>query len=295
MLEGIANIILFGLFLASIYGLQTISFNLVVGMLRIINLAHAELIVLGTYIAYWSWFLFNLDPFLSLPLSAILGLLTGFALYHLLIKRLAFSTDAALIATFALSLVLSEFMKVLWTANSRGISWTLGSIRISSITVPINYICSTLGSIITIFLIYFIMYKTYFGKACRAVAIDPIASAICGVNVRKTLLYGFVFSSCLAFISGNLLIVYTPTGINPYMGSTIIARCLVIATLGGLGNPWGALIGGLIIGMIEQVMPIFLMTFVPGIEPFSFTPFIYFMAYLLILLVKPEGILGGRR
>lgn len=295
MLESIASMMLFGLFLASVYSLQTISFNLVVGMLRILNLAHAELIVFGTYIAYWSWVLFNLDPFVSLPLSAILGLAAGFALYHLLIKKLVFSTDAALIATFALSLVLSEFMKVLWTANYRGISWTLGSIRVSSITVPVTYICSTLGSIVTILLIYFIMYKTYFGKACRAVAIDPTASAICGVNVKKTLLYGFVFSSCLAFISGNLLVVYAPTGINPYMGNTIIARCLVIATLGGLGNPWGALIGGLIIGMIEQIMPIVLMTIVPGIEPFSFTPFIYFMAYLLILLVKPEGILGGRR
>jgi branched-chain amino acid transport system permease protein len=293
MFDLIIQVLVFGVFTAAIYSLQALGFNIVVGAMRILNLAHAELVVLGAYVSYWAWVFFGFNPIQSIPLSALLGVITGLISYDFLIKRFAYSADVALVATFALSLVLKEGMKIFWTANYRGIPWTLGSISFNDITVPITYIYTLIGSLVLILAVYIIMYKTYFGKACRAVAFDRETAAICGVNVKRILRYGFALSSCLAFVSGNLLTVYTSSGINPYMGQVIMVKCLIISTLGGLGNPWGALVGGLTIGMLEQIIPVVIMKYVPNIEPFMFTPFVYSLIFILILLLKPEGILGG--
>ncbi|MEM3550358.1 MAG: branched-chain amino acid ABC transporter permease, partial [Candidatus Bathyarchaeia archaeon] len=228
-----------------------------------------------------------------LPISALIGLIFGIILFFILIKKVVFSPDNALLVTFSLASIFQEGMKAAWTPNYRGVPWTLGTLSFSFITLPITYVLTFILNLAIILVVYFVIFKTYFGKAIRAVTIDPTAATFCGVNVDTTLAYGFAFATALGFIGGTFVVVYTSSGINPYMGTAFLGKSIVVAVIGGLGNAWGALAGGLLVGMLEQILPIFL-KYVPGIEPFTFTPFIYFVIFLIILLVRPGGLLGGK-
>jgi len=295
MLELALQVLVYGSIIGAVYGLATMGLNLVWGVMRVVNFTHAEFLTLGAYTAYWAWVLIGLDPISSLPLSALLGFAIGMLMFYILIYRLLFSPDihSTLVATFALGIALAELMKVLWTADYRGITWALGVIKHSWLSIPITYVIAFTACILIMIMMYFILYKTYIGKSIRAVIWDSGAAAICGVNVKKTLAVGFALGSALAFVGGSLILVYLPTGLNPYMGHVYLLKCFVIAVVGGLGNPWGALVGGLILGLIEQAAPI-LLGYIPGVEPLSFTPFVGFLILIIVLLIRPEGVLGER-
>lgn len=267
--------------------------NLVWGVMRVVNFAHAQFLTLGAYIAYWSWVLLGLNPIATIPISALLGFIIGIFTFYALIYKLLRSPEihSTLVATFAFGIALEELMKVLWTADYRGISWALGTVKYPWFSIPISYVITFITCIILIVIMYFILYRTYFGKSIRAVIWDQDAAAICGVNVKTTLALGFALGSVLAFIGGTTIITYLPTGINPYMGHTYLLKCFVIAVVGGLGNPWGALVGGLILGLLEQAMPFFL-GYIPEVEPLSLTPFLSFLILIIMLLIMPKGVLG---
>jgi branched-subunit amino acid ABC-type transport system permease component len=293
VIEIVIQALVYGVFLAAVYGVIAMGFNLVAGIVRMLNLAHAEFIALGAYATYWLWVLLSFNPIAALPISALIGLVVGVMLYFILIKKVVFSPDNALLITFSLSCIFQETMKILWTPNYRGVPWTLGTVSFPFINFPITYIFTFTVNLAIILVVYFVIFKTYFGKAIRAVTIDPTAASFCGVNVDATLAYGFAFAVALAFVGGTLIVVYISSGINPYMGTAFLGKSIVVAVIGGLGNAWGALAGGLLVGMLEQILPIFL-KYVPGIEPFTFTPFVYFVLFLIILLVRPGGLLGGK-
>jgi len=296
MFELIVQVLVYGVIIGAVYGLATMGLNLIWGVMRVVNFTHAELLTLGAYTAYWAWVLIGLNPIASIPLSALLGFVIGIFIFYIIIYRLLFSPDihSTLVATFALGVALAELMKVLWTADYRGVPWALGVIKFSWFSIPITYVFTFISCILIIIIVYFILYRTYFGKSIRAVIWDSGAAAICGVNVKATLALGFALGSALAFIGGSLIVVYLPTGINPYMGHLYLLRCFVIAVVGGLGNPWGALAGGLVLGLLEQASPIVL-GYIPGVEPLSLTPFLSFLILIIVLIIMPEGILGRRR
>jgi branched-chain amino acid transport system permease protein len=295
MFELAFQVLVYGLIIGAVYGLATMGLNLIWGVMRVVNFTHAEFLTLGAYTAYWAWVLLGLNPIASIPLSALLGFAVGLLVFYVIIYKLLFSPDihSTLVATFALGIALAELMKVLWTADYRGVPWALGVIGYSWFSIPTTYVIAFTTCVLIILAMYLILYRTYLGKSIRAVIWDPGAAAICGVNVKRTLAIGFALGSALAFIGGSLIVVYLPTGINPYMGHLYLLKCFVIAVVGGLGNPWGALVGGLVLGLIEQAAPT-LLGFIPGVEPLSFTPFIGFLALIIVLLVRPEGILGKR-
>jgi branched-chain amino acid transport system permease protein len=284
--------LIFGIMIAALYGLASMGFSLVAGIMRIINFAHPDLLSLGAYVAYWLWILIGFDPVMSLPVSIVLGFVAGLLLFNL-IKKSA-SPDVLLLITFSVGIVLEEGMRLVWSPNYRGISWSLGVIKFYTASVPVTYIIGFIVNVIVIGILYFVLYKTYFGKALRAVSIDPEAAAFCGVNITSLRRYGFALSSLLAFIGGSLLLIYLPVGINPYYGQTFLAKSIIIVTLGGIANPWGALIGGMVVGIFDQMVPL-LLRGVPFVkEPFSFAPFLYFVIFLFILAIRPQGILGRR-
>jgi branched-chain amino acid transport system permease protein len=298
MFEVFLQALIYGITLGIIYGIATMGLNLVWGIMRVVNFAHAEFITLGAYTAYWLWILINFNPISTIPVSGLLGFIFGMIVFYSIIYKFFSSPElmenATLVATFALGIVLAESMKVLWTADYRGLSWNLGVIKYSWFIFPLSYAYTFIISLIIIIVVYYIIYKTYLGKAIRAVIWDSGAAAICGINVKNTLTIGFSLGSALAFVGGTLIVVYLPTGINPYMGQLYLLKAFVITILGGFGNPWGALIGGILFGIIESIMPLVL-AYIPGIEPLSFTPFIAFLILIVILIIRPEGILGKRR
>ncbi|MEM3697299.1 MAG: branched-chain amino acid ABC transporter permease [Candidatus Bathyarchaeia archaeon] len=294
MLEFFVQALISGFISGAVYGLATMGLNLIFGVMNVTNFAHGDLLTLGAYTAYWLWIFLSLNPVSSIPISALVGFMIGLFLFYAVINKLVFSPDAALVATYALAVFLEEIMRILWTPLNRGIPWSLGTIQYSFITIPVTYIITFLSCLITFAAIYLVLYKTYFGKSLRGIIWDSEAAAICGVNVKNTLACGFAVGVMLAVVGGTLLIVYTPSGINPYMGQTYMLKCFLIAVLGGLGNPWGALIGGLILGELEQFLPLIL-NYIPGIEPYAFTPFINFVIFVMVLLVRPHGIFGGKK
>lgn len=290
MYEILLQQLIFGIMIAALYGLASMGFSLVIGIMRIINFAHPDLLTLGAYVAYWLWVLIGFDPIMSLPASMVLGFIAGLLLFNL-IKR-CISPDVVLLLTFSVGIMLEEGMKAVWTANYRGISWSLGVITFLSVNVPVTYLIGFIANVVIIGTLYFMLYKTYFGKALRAVSIDPEVSAFCGVDVNSIRRYGFALSSLLAFIGGSLLLIYSPVGVNPYYGQSFLPKSIIIITIGGVGNPWGALLGGIIVGIFDQMIPLILRGIPFVKEPFSFAPFLYFIIFLCILAMKPKGILG---
>ncbi|MEM3697317.1 MAG: branched-chain amino acid ABC transporter permease [Candidatus Bathyarchaeia archaeon] len=284
--------LIFGIMIAALYGLASMGFSLVAGIMRIINFAHPDLLSLGAYTAYWLWVFIGFDPIRGLPVSIVLGLIAGLLLFNLIKKSI--SPDVLLLITFSVGIILEEGMRLVWSPNYRGISWSLGVIAFSAISVPVTYLVGFIVNITIIGCLYLILYKTYFGRALRAVSIDPEAAALCGVDVTSIRRNGFALSSILAFVGGSLLLIYLPVGINPYYGQTFLAKSIIIVTLGGIANPWGALIGGVVVGVFDQMVPL-LLRGIPFVkEPFSFAPFLYFVIFLCILAIRPQGILGRR-
>ncbi|MEM3551267.1 MAG: branched-chain amino acid ABC transporter permease, partial [Candidatus Bathyarchaeia archaeon] len=192
MFETIIGAFLYAIVLASIYSLATMGLNLIFGVMKIVNFAHADFLTFGGYIAYWSWALLSFNPITSIPISALIGFIAGLSIFNVLIRKLIqTSSESTIIVTFSLGLVFQESMKTLWTADYRGTPWTLGNISFLSVSIPVTYIIVTLTGIIGIFCMYTILYKTYFGKSLRAIICNSDAAAICGVRVMHTLALGF--------------------------------------------------------------------------------------------------------
>ncbi|RLB15636.1 MAG: branched-chain amino acid ABC transporter permease, partial [Deltaproteobacteria bacterium] len=150
-----------------------------------------------------------------------------------------------------------------------------------------------IGSIIIALLLYLWFNKTRAGTAMRSVVEDTEGARVCGVNVGWVYANSFAIGIGLTVASGVLLTMFIPVGINPYMGGGYTLKAFVIAVLGGLSSPYGAFFGGLVFGLIENGSYT-LFALIPGVEPFALTRFLSFVMLLIILLIRPTGLLKAK-
>jgi branched-chain amino acid transport system permease protein len=284
-----------GIILGSVYGLMTMGLSLIFGVLRIVNVGHGAFMMVGAYIAYWMFHLLGIPPILSLFIALAVGLALGYLSFQIVIRRLTAAPElTTLLATFAIGILLEEGARALWGPDFRGFSWNVGRLMLPPVAIiPLGKIYALISSIIVAVLLYLWFKKGRSGSAVRAVMEDREGARVCGINVEGIYALSFSVGIGLTVVSGDLLTLFVPVGINPYMGGVYTLKAFVIAVLGGLSSPWGAFFSGFLFGLIENGSYT-LFGLVPGIEPFSMTQFFAFFLLLIILLWKPTGLFGAK-
>lgn len=284
-MEAILGAIITGLLLGMVYGLAAVGLNLIFGVLKIINLSHGAFIALGMFGAFYLFGYFGLLPFLSTIPVFVVILIIGIFLYFLAIRRVMGRQElSTLLVTYSISLIIIGLGTFFFTTNPRSIDIPWESVNIFGVFVPMTRIVALFIAIICAFILYIFLYKTWVGKAVRAVSMNMVAAEYMGVNSHLILSITFGIGIGIASIAGAIIASIFPFTI--LSGGVYELKSFVICVLGGLGNPFGAIAGGLILGLMESVLSLKV--------PVGIVPFLEFLLLVIMLLVKPEGIFGRR-
>ena len=284
-----------GLALGAVYGLATMGLSLIFGVLRVVNVGHGQFIMVGAFVTLIMFTALGLSPVVAIPAALLLGIALGFAFFYTIMRRLIKAPElASLLATFAIGILLEEIVKHIFGAEFRGYNWDLGKIVLPVTVMPMTKVYAFIGSIVIAALLYLWFNRTKMGTAIRTVVEDSEGARVCGVNVGWSYALSFTIGIGLTVMSGVFLTMFIPVGINPYMGGLYTLKAFVIAVLGGLTSPYGAFFAGLIFGLIENGSYT-LFALIPGVEPFALTRFLTFLILLIILLIRPTGLLGAKK
>lgn len=262
-----------------------IGLTVIFGVMRIINMAHGEMVMLGMYGAFWAHFLWKIDPFVSIIIWVPAAFLGGLLIYRFLLKKIVPGGELnTLLYTAGLSLFIANLALFTWTGDYRTIKlgYAIMPLRPGGIAVPIPLAISFgLAIIITGFLYWFLV-RTNIGRAIRATSQEPEAAALMGVNVDQTTMITFGLGTALACSAGVLL---APSlYLYPTVGEILVAKCFVIVVLGGLGSVPGAIAGGIILGLVESFGAVYVS--VPYKDALGL------IIFLLVLLFRPSGLFG---
>ena len=275
-----------GLLIGVVYGIAAMGLNLIWGVMRVINLAHGALIALGMFGVYLLFSVLGLNPYLGLVLVAVLGLLMGIIIYVIAIARVINAPYlSTLLATFAVNMIIIGLGTAAFTTTPRDTGFSLGNIQVGPLILQGTRLVAAIITLLVTGALYIFLYRTCTGKYIRAVANNRAAAELMGIPSSRILALSFGIGTMLAAIAGGLIATFFSFTI--LSGDVFQLKSFIIGVLGGLGNPLGALVGGLILGVLEGVLPLAM--------PNTWVPVIEFLLFILILLIKPSGLLGGRQ
>lgn len=281
----VVQLLLSGILLGVIYALVSIGLTLIFGVSRIKNFAHGDFVMMGMYGTYMLNARFGLDPYLGLLIVAPVMFCFGLIVARLLIKPILGAPQVAQVfATLGLGLVLQNIALFIFGADFRSVTSVASGhiIRFMGISLPLASLIAFVVSISVIMGLYLFLRSSYTGKAMRAVAQDRRAAALMSINVGRIDFLTFGLGAACAGIAGALLMPLFP--VYPTVGLNLVLVAFVVVILGGLGSLWGALIGGISIGLIENLSAFFIGSQMRQIA--------YFVVFLLVLLFRPAGLFG---
>lgn len=274
-----------GLMIGFVYGIAAMGLSLIFGVMNVINLAHGPIITLGMFGVYLAFSNLGWHPYLALLAVAAGGLLLGVFIYGAAIQRVINAPHlSSLLATFAVNMMIIGVATTVWTTTPRNVGFSLGSAALGPISLQWSRVAAALAAIGVTLVLYLFLYRTRPGKYVRAVANNRTAAELMGIPSHRVLALSFGLGTMLAAISGGLIATLFPFTV--LSGGRYELLSFVIVVLGGLGNPLGALVGGLILGMLEGIIPIFM--------PFTWVPVLEFALFVAILVVRPSGLLGAK-
>jgi branched-subunit amino acid ABC-type transport system permease component len=274
-----------GLLIGFVYGVAAMGLTLIWGVVRVINLAHGAIIALAMFGLY---FLVKagLNPYLALPLVALGGLAVGYFIYVIAVHRVINAPPlASLLATFAVNMMIIGTATTVLTTSPYTVNFDLGRFTAGPVTVPATRIVASVAAIAVSVGLYFLLYRSGAGRAIRAVANNRDAAELMGIPSSRVLAFSFGLGTMLAAVAGVLIATFFPFTV--LSGDSYQLKSFVIVVLGGLGNPIGALAGGLVLGSLEGVVPVFMSA--------SWVPVIEFGLFVVILLLRPNGLFGARQ
>lgn len=274
-----------GFLLGFVYGLAAMGLTLIWGVMSVINLAHGPVIALGMFGTYLLFGHLGVNPYLAVVAVAFFGLLAGFVIYGAAVHRVINAPHlSSLLATFAVNMIIIGVGTAVFSTSPHNIDYSLGSLELGPITVPGTRLVAALGAILFTAGLYLFLYFTRPGKAIRAVANNRKSAELMGIPSSLVLALSFGLGTMLAAVAGGLISTFFPFTI--LSGGPYELKSFVICVLGGLGNPLGALLGGLMLGGLEGLVPAFM--------PVSWVPVVEFGLFVLVLLVRPSGLLGAK-
>ena len=281
LLQGIVS----GLLSGGVYAMVALGMALIFGVMRVINVAHGTLLMLGGYATYWLFALYGMNPFLSLLISFPLLFVVGLLLQRFFVSRVVGAPElSSLILTFGLSIFITNVAVMSWTSDYRSVEFLTGSFLLGPIAISKPRLV-TFGFALLITVAAFVfLNKTKTGKAIRATSQHRELAQVCGINVRRIDLITFGLASALAGAGGSLIsVMYS---IFPEMGRGYVFKSFLVIVLGGAGNYPGAFLGGLLLGVVEGLTSLLLTA--------QLSEVIAYVLLVLVLLIRPTGLLGGR-
>jgi len=279
------QILVNGLLLGGIYALISIGLTLIFGVVRVINFAHGEFLMISMYISYYCYSLLGLNPYWSLLINFPLMFVIGMGMDQIIIRPLRNAPAyMQVFATVGLSILLINLFLFIFTGDYRAIDLPFAKKVVQVGGIFLNYprlIIFSATVLITI-LIYLFLKNTDVGKQIRAIAQNRTAARLMGFKLNRIYMITFGIGSGLVGIAGGLL---TPVYyVYPTVGVYFVLTAFVVVVLGGMGNMIGAFLGGLIIGIVDSLSGYY-------IDP-SLKETVYYVIFVLVLILKPSGLLG---
>jgi branched-chain amino acid transport system permease protein len=281
----VGQVLISGILMGGIYALISMGLTLIFGVTRIVNFAHGEYVMLSMYAALVFFTQFNLDPYLAAIPIAVLAFLAGAVTQRLIIQPLLNASHASQVfVTMGLSITLMNVALMIWGADFHSVRssyeavvlplgpWSVGVPRLVAFLVAVGMMAGLL----------LFLRKTFLGKAITAVSQDRMAALLMGIDVNRVYVMAFgIGIACVGVAGAVLLPIYS---VFPTVGSYFGMAAYVVVVLGGFGSMAGALVGGLIIGVVEALSGYFIS---PGLKEA-----VYMLIFIAVLVIRPSGLLG---
>lgn len=281
----VVQILLYGVLRGFVYSIIALGLSLIFGTMKIVNLAHGTLCILGAYFAF-SMISLGLDPYVSMPLLLLLFFIVGICLYLGIFQKTR-DPNSSTVSSFGLLMAIQTLIQIFWDPTPKmarsyfsDILMPLGAVNMASSRIVLALLC-----IFTAFVLYFLLRRTLIGTAIRATSEDAETSSLMGVNVKWINCIAFSLGLILACLAG---VAYgTNYAFDPFVGLPLTFKGVVVLTLAGIGSTLGVLITGPILGIIEGIVG-----FQLGL---GWVDIVAYLMIIVILIVRPYGIFGGRR
>lgn len=287
-----------GLLLGGVYSLVSMGLTLIFGVLDILNFAHGAFMALAMYASFVLVSNAGLGPYLSIAITVPLLFLIGVLVQRFLLDRVMDQPhENQLLLTFGLALLIENTLLMFFSATPRtvdfpyaqtgiplGITTIQGTLDVFGAIADLPRVIAFLGSLVVAGLLYYLLRRTSLGTAIRAVAENPDGAAMVGIDVRRMQMITFGLGTACVAAAGTLVLPFL--SLQPTTGEQFNVIAFVVVVLGGLGNVVGALIGGLLIGLVQELGG----AFVPGVDKLFFV----FVVFVLTLLLRPQGLLGRK-
>ena len=286
-MEFLIQVVIYGVLIGGLYALIALGFTLVFGVMRIVSFMHGDLVMLGMYATFLAFSGLSIDPYVALLISMPVLFMIGTLIFQLTVGRiLDQGTDSHLILTLGVSIMLSNLARFVFSSDSRAVrpAYSAGAFRLFGFQVTVTLGLSFLVVIILTGILYWFLHSTDTGKAIRAIALDAETAALMGINVKRITMVTFGIGAALAGAAGSLLspLFY----VEPAIGLPFTIKAFVVVVLGGMGSFGGAILGGLLLGVAESLGAVYVSA--------AYQIAVGFVLLLLVLLLRPQGILGRR-
>lgn len=281
----VAELLILGLMYGLLYGVLAMGLTIVFGVMKVVNVAHGDFVIVGSYLSYWAYVLAGLNPILSLLLTIPFGFLLGAATYLGLVRRVQNSPELmSLLLTFGISTLIGGLLLFLYSPTQRAIPIALGSFSYGTLSLPVNISVAAVYAVAVAVALRFFFYRTFWGKAIRAVIDNRTSAILVGINPDTVSLLTFGIGIAIASSVGSIIMLLQ--SVSPLSGPDFTLISFVIVVLGGLGNPPGALVGGVVLGVVESLASL--------VVNAAMTPAIGFLIMVAVLVIRPQGIMGRR-
>jgi branched-chain amino acid transport system permease protein len=277
--------IIMGILLGGLYAMIALGLSMVFGVMRLINLAHGDLVILGSYLSFALWSTLGLDPIVSLIVTIPILFALGFLIQQFLMRRaFTISEEAPLIIAFGIALIIQNAIQIIADPQSRGMStsYSMASFTLGSYQYPVSYLMDFSVALLIMVLFSLFLKKTYLGRAITAASQDRKAAQLMGVNTKT--IYGVAFAIAMisAAVAGSFLGMTFP--FQPTSGTQFLIIAFGVVIIGGLGSLFGTFLGGLLLGLVQTLSGYFFGSAAQML-------FVY-LAVLLILAIRPQGLFG---
>jgi branched-chain amino acid transport system permease protein len=290
-IESFVQTLVFGVFVGGIYGIAAMGLALVFGVLKIMNIAHGELLMLGGYVSFWVFTTWGMDPFVSLlvtiPALFLIGLLLDRVVYRHIVTLLGEEKiKNSMLVSFGLTLVIQNLAQWGFTADERAIqvAYTGTGLNLFGIILPYTRLGSFAVAIAVTLLLHAFLRRTYYGKAILATAEDWEAAELTGINIHRIYMMTFALGASLAAIAGTFVTI--TYGISPSIGIIWTLKALVVVVLAGTGSILGAFPAGILLGVVEAVSGAFIGS--------TYREVIGLVIFVLVLILRPQGLFARK-
>ena len=282
----LAQVVVSGILAGALYAMVALGLALIFGVMRVINIAHGPLLMLGAYTTFFIYQALGLNPYLSVPITMLVLFALGALLQRTLVFRVVDAPElSSLLLTFGISIALVNLAQLAFTSNLRAIEYVTGSYTLGPLAFSKSRLIAFVVAAALTGLAFLFLQRTRLGKAIRATSQSREVAMVCGVDVGRIHLITFGVAAALAGAGGALVSVIV--AIQPEMGQIWTFKSFLVIVLGGAGNYPGALLGGVLLGLVEQIASLFLTT--------QLSEAVAYVLLVVVLLVRPTGLLGGRQ